>query len=47
MEDNGISFIKDKYYQSEELIDTTFIKNVSPCWQGIAHEPALLKGGFI
>ena len=30
--------LKEKYYHSGDLIDTTFIKNASPCWQGIMHD---------
>jgi hypothetical protein len=39
--------LKAKYYPSGELTDTAFIKNPSPCWQGIMHGLELLKKGII
>jgi hypothetical protein len=38
--------MKAKYYPCVELIDTAFIKNPSPCWQGIMHGLELLKKGL-
>jgi hypothetical protein len=39
--------LKAKYYPSGELIDTAFIKNTSPSWQGVMHGLDLLKRGVI
>ena len=39
--------LKAKYYPSGDLIDTAFIQNTSPCWQGIMHGLDLLKRGVI
>jgi hypothetical protein len=39
--------LKAKYYPSSNLIDTAFIQNTSPCWQGIIHGLELLKKGVI
>jgi hypothetical protein len=39
--------MKAKYYPAGELTDTAFIKNPSPCWQGIAHGLELLKKGIV
>jgi hypothetical protein len=39
--------LKARYYPAGDLIDTAFIKNSSPCWQGIAHGLDLLKKGVI
>jgi ribonuclease HI len=35
--------LKAKYYPDGDLLDTAFIKNISPCWQGITHGLDLLK----
>jgi hypothetical protein len=34
---------KAKYYPDGDLLDTAFIKNISPYWQGITHGLDLLK----
>jgi hypothetical protein len=39
--------LKAKYYPRGELTDTTFIKNSSAGWQGIAHGLELLKKGLV
>jgi hypothetical protein len=39
--------LKAKYYPNGELTDTTFIRNASPCWQGITHGLDLLKKGMV
>jgi hypothetical protein len=39
--------LKAKYYTKGDLIDTSFIKNQSPCFQGIVHGLDLLKKGVI
>jgi hypothetical protein len=39
--------LKAKYFPSSELTDTAFIKNPSPCWQGIMHGLELLKKGVV
>jgi hypothetical protein len=39
--------LKSKYYPNVVLADTTFIKNSSPCWQGISHGVDFLKQGII
>lgn len=35
--------LKAKYYPNGELTDTAFIRNPSPCWQGIMYGLELLK----
>jgi hypothetical protein len=35
--------LKAKYFLAGNLIDTTFIQNSSPCWQGIMRGLDLLK----
>jgi hypothetical protein len=35
--------LKAKYYPDGDLLDTAFIKNISPYWQGITHGLDLLK----
>jgi hypothetical protein len=37
--------MKAKYYPNGELMDTAFIQNTSPGWQGIMHGLELLKRG--
>lgn len=39
--------IKGKYFPAGNLWDTAFIRNSSPCWQGISHGLDLLKQGLI
>jgi hypothetical protein len=39
--------LKGKYFPFGNLMDTTFIKNASPCWQGITHSLELLKQGVV
>jgi ribonuclease HI len=39
--------LKAKYYPNGELMDTAFIQNPSPGWQGIMHGLELLKKGAI
>jgi hypothetical protein len=39
--------LKAKYFPAGNLIDTAFIQNSSPCWQGIIHGLELLKKGVI
>ena len=38
--------LKAKYFPVGNLIDTAFIQNSSPCWQGIMHGLELLKKGL-
>jgi hypothetical protein len=39
--------LKAKYYLVGDLLDTAFIQNSTPCWQGISHGLDLLKRGVI
>ena len=39
--------LKAKYYHGADLLDTAFIHNASPGWQGIMHGLELLKKGCI
>jgi hypothetical protein len=39
--------LKAKYFPAGDLLDTAFIQNASPCWQGICHGLDLLKHGMI
>ena len=39
--------MKAKCYPGVDLLDTAFIQNASPKWQGIMHGLELLKKGFV
>ena len=39
--------LRAKYYPAGNLLDTAFIKNASPSWQGVMHGLELLKEGAI